>query len=349
VRTVLVGAGAIARQHLACLSTVSTADVIAVCDRSPATARAAAERFGIPRWSSDYINVLAEERPDVVHITTPPSTHFELALDALSRGAHVIVEKPITTRPDELRELISVAERRRVLLIENYNYIYNRPVQRVLARVRDGSFGQVVHVEVEICLDILGETSPYLDRGAPMDVVRMPGGPIADFLPHLASLAHAFVGRHVRASTVWQRREQSILSADEFRGLVTGENDATALLSFSSHSQPDAFFIRVYGTRMRAAINLFDGRLTIERLRSMPRPLVPVVNGAAEAYGVGRAAIGGLMGKLSGGPGAYEGLWTLLHKTYASISEGARPPVSISQILEVNGLIAELVSSGVAP
>src|SRR5262249_54036685 len=74
---------------------------------------------------------------------------------------------------------------------------------------------------------------------------------IADFLPHLASLAHLFVGPHRRAHGIWTKRKPSVLPYDEFRGAVEAEG-GTAALAFSASAQPDAFWLRVYGERMQA-------------------------------------------------------------------------------------------------
>ena len=54
MKAALIGAGQIARQHLACLKTLPGVELAAVCDLSPATAEAAAERYGIPAWFTDY-------------------------------------------------------------------------------------------------------------------------------------------------------------------------------------------------------------------------------------------------------------------------------------------------------
>src|SRR5438445_13007963 len=83
VRAALVGAGQIARQHLACLRELPGVDTVAVCDVSAATAQAAAERFSVPSWFTDHRSMLAEVSPDVVHVTTPPPVHYPAALDAL--------------------------------------------------------------------------------------------------------------------------------------------------------------------------------------------------------------------------------------------------------------------------
>jgi hypothetical protein len=128
---------------------------------------------------------------------------------------------------------------------------------------------------------------------------------------------------------------------DEFRALVDAER-GTASLGFSARTQPDAFWLRVYGTRAQAVANLFETRLTFDRVRGGPKPLRPLANGLAEAAGVGRSAVGSLVRKLSGGPGAYEGLWELLRRTYRALGSGGELPVTARQVVEVNRLVEDL-------
>lgn len=342
MRTALIGAGAIARQHLACLRQLPGVELAGVCDLSPAMAEAAAERFDIPAWFTDSGRMLAQLRPDVVHVTTPPSSHFPLALAALEAGAHVVVEKPATPTFGELETLLAHASERGRTLIEDYNYLFNSATRRIIELIDSGAFGAVTHVEVFICLDILGPGSPLIDPNAPHPALALRGGVIADFLPHLASLAHRFVGPHRSARSVWSKRTRSSpLPSDEFRALIDAER-GTAVLGFSAHTQPDAFWLRVYGERMQAVTNLFETRLTIDRTRPGPPPLVPLRNGLEEARAVRRAAVGGLWRKLSGGPASYEGLWELLARTYRALATGTGPPITTAQIIEVNRLVADL-------
>jgi predicted dehydrogenase len=155
-RAALVGAGAIARQHLACLGGLPGVTVEGVCDLSPAIAEATAERHGVPRWFTDHRRMLEELRPDVVHVTTPPTSHFRLAMDALEAGAHVVVEKPVTPTLAELEALAARAAERGRALVEDHNYVFNSAPQEILRRIATGELGAVVHVEVLICLDISG-------------------------------------------------------------------------------------------------------------------------------------------------------------------------------------------------
>ena len=338
MKAVLIGAGHIARQHLACLRELPGVEIAGVCDLSPATAESAAERFNIARWFTDSNVMLETVRPDVVHVTTPPGSHFALASTALNAGAHVVVEKPVTATYDEL---VTLAERSRQTgraLVEDYNYIYNSATRRILDLIESGDFGQVVHVEVFITLDILGKGSPFIDPNAPHPCLALKGGAIADFLTHLASLAHAFVGAHRVAYPIWSKRESSPLPYDEFRAVIEAER-GTACLGFSGRAQPDAFWLRVYGTKMNAVANLFETRLTLDHLRGGPKPLRPLWNSMSEAIAIKRSAFGSLTRKLSGGPGAYEGLWELLARSYQAFQSGKTPPIDLKDVLEVNALV----------
>jgi predicted dehydrogenase len=347
VKAALIGAGNIARQHLACLRELPGVEVSAVCDLSPAAAEAAAERFGVPSWFTDSSAMLEAVRPDVVHVTTPPTSHFALASAALEAGAHVVVEKPATVTRDELLALAGHAKTRGRALVEDYNYLFNAATRAVLDRIDSGEFGEVTHVEVFITLDILGPGSAFADPNVPHPCLAMPGGAIADFLTHLASLAHRFVGPHRSAQTVWSKRSQapSPLPYDEFRALVDAEH-GTASLGFSARTQPDAFWLRVYGTKAQAVANLFETRLTLDRSRGGPKPLRPLVNGLAEAGAVGRSAVGSLVRKLSGGPGSYEGLWELLGRTYRALQGVGELPITARQVVEVNRLVDDLKPVG---
>jgi predicted dehydrogenase len=339
VKVALIGAGQIARQHLACLKALPEVELAATCDLSAATAEAAAERYGARTWFTDHRAMLEKTRPDVVHVTTPPTSHFQLAMDSFAAGAHVVVEKPATSTFQELETLVRRSQEAGRHLIEDYNYVFNRAPQEILRHIGSGQFGAVTHVEVLICLDIIGPGG-FADPNSPHPALNLAGGAIADFLPHLASLAHVFVGAHRTAQTVWTKRKSSILPFDEFRAVVDAER-GTAALGFSSSSQPDAFWLRVYGERMQATANLFETRLTFDGPRNVTKPLRPFFSGLEEGKTIRRAALTTLLRKFKG-PGAYEGLWELLARTYRALADGSALPVRANHVLEVNRMVEAL-------
>lgn len=346
MKAALIGAGQIARQHLSCLKTLPGVELTAICDLSPATAEAAAERYGVRSWFTDHRAMLEQARPDVVHVTTPPTAHFGPAMDALDAGAHVIVEKPAAPAFEQLEALARRAEHVGRHFTEDYNYLFNHAPQEILRRIATGEFGAVTHVEVFICLDILGPGG-FADPNTPHPALSLPGGAIADFLPHLASLAYLFVGPLRTAHPIWSKRKPSVLPFDEFRAVMEGER-GTAALGFSSSTQPDAFWLRVYGERMQAEANLFETRLTFDGPRNVPKPLRPFFSGLEEGKTIRRAALSTLLRKFKG-PGAYEGLWELLARTYRALAEGSALPVTTTEVLEVNRIVEALKPKELRP
>jgi len=195
--------------------------------------------------------------------------------------------------------------------------------------------------ELRQLLAATGIPGGFADPNARHPALALAGGAIADFLPHLASLAHRFIGAHRRAQAIWTKRKVSILPYDEFHGVVEGER-GTATLGFSATAQPDAFWLRVFGERAQASTNLFETRLTFERLRDGPKPLQPLKNGLEEGKAVRRAAIGTLMRKFKPGPGAYDGMWHLLAETYGALARGTPLPIPIEDVLAVNRMVEAL-------
>jgi predicted dehydrogenase len=259
---------------------------------------------------------------------------------ALQSGAHVLVEKPATATLDELEQLVRYAGERQLMLTEDYNYLFNHATREIARWVETGMLGPVVHVEVMMSLNLFGPGG-FADPNARHPALALAGGALADFLPHLASLAHRFIGTHRRANAIWTKRRSSILPYDELHAVVEGSH-ATATLGFSSTAQPDAFWLRVFGERAQASTNLFETRLTIDRLRDGPKPLQPFLNGLDESRAVRRGAVGTLLRKFKPGPGTYDGMWYLIAETYEALARAAPLPVPVERVLAVNRMVDAL-------
>ena len=92
----VIGCGFFAGNHLHSWSDLKPegVDIAAVCDADPAKAKAAAERFGVPRWYTDARAMFEAERLGLVDIVTRVETHRELVGLALAHRVPTIVQKP---------------------------------------------------------------------------------------------------------------------------------------------------------------------------------------------------------------------------------------------------------------
>lgn len=111
LRAAIVGTGAIAEAHLAALRDQGDrVEVVAATDVDADRLAAFCDRHGIGHSYPAAAEMLEHERPDLVHICTPPGTHAGLAVSALEAGAWVLCEKPLCGSLAEL-DRIEEAER----------------------------------------------------------------------------------------------------------------------------------------------------------------------------------------------------------------------------------------------
>ena len=86
--------------------------------------------------------------PDVVHITTPPQSHYSLARQCLESGSHVYLEKPFTITAGEAESLIQLAESCGLKITVGHNYQFTLEMLEMRRLVKEGFLGgKPVHLE----------------------------------------------------------------------------------------------------------------------------------------------------------------------------------------------------------
>lgn len=127
LRVAVAGCGEVAQiMHIPYLSELNTHfDLVAVTDVSPSVARRVAERYRVPKWYTDYKEMLAAEKPDAVVVLTSNEYHAPISIDAMKSGAHVLVEKPMCISPQEGEEMVRVAEAEGKVLMVAYMKRYD--------------------------------------------------------------------------------------------------------------------------------------------------------------------------------------------------------------------------------
>jgi predicted dehydrogenase len=89
---------------------------------------------------------LLDGQIDAVVIATPVNTHYPLAKAALLAGKHVFVEKPITSRSENARELVELAARLELTLMVGHTFVFNPAVRAVRDIVQSGELGQIYYM-----------------------------------------------------------------------------------------------------------------------------------------------------------------------------------------------------------
>ncbi|MCL6091583.1 MAG: Gfo/Idh/MocA family oxidoreductase, partial [Actinobacteria bacterium] len=142
VRVAVIGAGFIARVHLAAVRAVG-GTVVGVAGAETDDAVALQAMAQAERVAPSVNELLEAPDVDVVHICTPNNTHFDLAGAALSSGKHVICEKPLATTFVEAARLVDIAAEAGVLTAVPFVYRYYPMVRELRERVRSGEGGRL--------------------------------------------------------------------------------------------------------------------------------------------------------------------------------------------------------------
>jgi len=121
-------------------------DVRAIASRELATARAAADRLGIPTAYGSYEELLADPAIEAIYNPLPNHLHVPLTLQAARAGKHVLCEKPIAISADEAAQLREVGKQ--VLIVEAFMVRYHPQWQRARELIRAGRIGEVRSVQV---------------------------------------------------------------------------------------------------------------------------------------------------------------------------------------------------------
>lgn len=121
--------------------------VTAIASRDHARARAMADRFSVPHAFGSYEEMLASDVIDAVYIPLPTSQHVEWTIKAAEAGKHVLCEKPIALKADEIERLIAARDANTVLICEAFMIAYAPVWHKVRSLLSEGAIGTLKHVQ----------------------------------------------------------------------------------------------------------------------------------------------------------------------------------------------------------
>ncbi|WP_227340451.1 Gfo/Idh/MocA family protein [Sphingopyxis sp. P8] len=137
-----IGAGTVASLYGQAFEAGVNARFCGAFDRDPGAAALMAEHLG-GRAYAGVEELLADPAVDAVIVMTPIETHYAIAMQALSAGKHVLLEKPVATTVSEIDALDQAARSRGLVCMPAHNYIYNSTLQRAHRLARDGKLGNI--------------------------------------------------------------------------------------------------------------------------------------------------------------------------------------------------------------
>lgn len=185
IRVGVIGVGNMGERHCRVYSGFRNTELVGVADLNAVRGQIVAANYEV-HYFEDFERLLAEV--DAVSIVTTTPSHFNLALAALERGVHVLVEKPITETLDQAKQLVAAAEQAREVLqvghIERFNPVFTE-LKNVVSGMR------LIAINVR-------RLSPFDISNTDVDVIR-------DLMIHDLDLMSNLVGQDFDNLNAWGR------------------------------------------------------------------------------------------------------------------------------------------------
>jgi len=350
LKVAIVGCGKIAEAHASQIGRIEGCEIVAACDREPLMAQQLYERFPVKRYLGDLTEMLSEAKPDVVHICTPPESHYDVATICLNAGTHIYVEKPFTVDEQQARKLIALAIDKGLKITAGHDDQFTHVARRMRTLVQSGFLGGgPVHMESYYCYEIghtgyagalLGDKKHW--------VRRLPGKLLQNIISHgvariaefMTSESPEVIARGFVSPLLKQMGEKEII--DELRVIICEEERATAYFTFSSQMRPSLHQFRMYGSENGLILDHDEETLITlrgARYKSYAEKFVPPLQYAAQYMGNLR---GNLAKFLARDFHMKSGMKFLIESFYRSIVEGTPLPISYREILLTARIMDEI-------
>lgn len=263
LRHVVIGVGAgIFKSHIPALTTLPSVDLVAVSDINTVQGKRRAEELHCAFYE-DYRQMLAEVKPDVAVILTPPFLHARVAIDCLQAGCHVLTEKPMAIQVAEADTMIEMAQRNKRLLAVMFQHRFRPEIIAARKLLREGVIGNIQRVEFSA---VWTRPSSYYQMAAWRATwAGEGGGVLTNQASHNLDVLCHLVGSPARVFA-WTRRllHKQIETEDTVQAMVEWPNGALGSIHISTAEADDDERLKIVGTR--GILEIGRGTLTAQTL-----------------------------------------------------------------------------------
>ena len=188
MRVGVIGGGQVSKIHCPIIMKQPDTTIIGIADKDIVRARTLATALNVSKCYQDAESMIDDQKPDIVHVLTPPQYHADLSIMAMNRGCHVFVEKPLALSMADAENMLEASKENKVKLCVNHNLAFEDVFQQAIVLAHTGVIGQLISVEACYAYDakravgVLEEGAEYCHWS-----YRLNGGLLQDLMPHPGS------------------------------------------------------------------------------------------------------------------------------------------------------------------
>ncbi|MFH1754241.1 MAG: Gfo/Idh/MocA family oxidoreductase [Candidatus Latescibacterota bacterium] len=348
LKVCLIGCGKIADGHVEEIQKIDGVALGAVCDLELLLAEQLAVRYGIPAHYDDVARMLAAEKPDVVHITTPPQSHLALAVQCIDAGCHVYVEKPLTVDYGQAVELIEHAERSHKKIVVGHSFEFDPAAVALRKLVKQDVLGEIVHIECFLGYNLSGPFGSVLLGDGRHWVHHLPGKlfhnninhvlyKILEYLPDEKPTvyAHGYTRRDGRFGDVRDELQ------DEMRVIIAGET-TTGYATFSSHARPVRHFAKFFGTKNTVNVDYMLRTVTFDHADHLPSAIGRLLPTFGQSWDYFTSGGKNIIRFARSDFQFFAGMKNLFMRFYDSIRNDSDPPISYRETLRITAIMDQI-------
>ncbi|MEZ4360899.1 MAG: NAD-dependent epimerase/dehydratase family protein [Kofleriaceae bacterium] len=328
LRAGMVGAGNICEFHVAAVKALPDVELVGITDLDRAKAEDAAQKWGTTAFAS--LDELVAAGANVIHVLTPPSAHGKVALAALERGCHVLVEKPITEDVEEALAIAKLAKAKGLTVSVNHSLLYDPQIRRALAAVRSGSLGNIVSVDI-----LRGSEYPPFEGGKLPPHYRSAGYPFRDLGVHCLYLIQALLGSVEEMDASWcSLGGDPNLAFDEWRAVVRCAR-GLGQFQLTWNTRPMQSQLIIHGTKGVLRVDLFAMFHGRRASTPLPKAAERLINAFSDSVQPLVDVPIGVWKFVRKEIKAYQGLRDLVADFYRRLAAGEPPPVTVEDAAQV--------------
>jgi len=141
IKVGVIGTGSMGKNHARVCAELQDVNLVGIADKNKETLENIAERFNVSAFT-DYKELLP--KVDALIIATPTVTHFDIAMDAINSGKHILVEKPVCNSVEKVKKLISKADKAGIIFAVGHIERHNPVVSFVKNAFEKNQYGELI-------------------------------------------------------------------------------------------------------------------------------------------------------------------------------------------------------------